>query len=535
MFQLVLNKLMNKLFFASIVTLSILASFVFFLVIIVLLFFDTINLGLAIGLTVVINFVMWLVGPWFTDWINKFFYKTTFLTKDQVQSQHPEVAAIIHQACIDYNFPFPKVGIIADKNPTAFTYGSGRYNARIVLTEGIFEYLSPQEVQAVVAHEIGHIVNRDFIVMMIASTLLQIIYEIYAVLIRARGKKSGGFKLVALVAYAMYWIGTYLLYYLSRTRETMADEFSAKRTSPQDLANALIKIAYGIVAASDDDRSTRLLQSTRHLGIVDVKNAKQVGVSSYISHNDPNVLAEVMVFDRVSWWARWLELNATHPLTGKRITRLSKLSKTLGTPFSFDVDGAIARMNINYAKLKHDFIIGFLISSAPYITMGAFLFFAPLEWFPVGVFLGFLIAVVYKFPQEKAVPTTVLEQMRDPYASPVRGKVIQLQGKVVGRGIPGYVFSEDMMYQDKTGLTFLDYNSAFGFLGDFFFALKKIKKVFEVPSTVEGWYFRGLGSMVALKYIKTEQETVRSHPMLWALLTPTLIIGAYFYLRYIFL
>jgi len=115
--------------------------------------------------------------------------------------------------------------------------------------------------------------------------------------------------------------------------------------------------------------------------------------------------------------------------------------------------------------------------------------------------------------------------MRDPYASPLRGKPVMFSGQVIGRGVPGYIFGEDMMYQDSTGLIFLNYSSAFGFIGNIFFALKKIKTLFSVPSRAAGWFYRGIGSMVSLKYIQTEQSKMRSHPILWAFLLPLIFIG----------
>lgn len=522
---------MGKLFFASLLTLTLLSSFVFGLVILVLLYSNSITIWLAIGLTIGINFILWIFGPYLTDVINRWLYKAKFLSKEELTQLHPEVAQIIEQVATQYQFRFPKVGIIPDKNPTAFTYGSARFNARIVLTEGIFHFLSPQEARAVVAHELGHIVHRDFIVMMVASTLVQILYEIYAVLIRARGKKSGGTKLVALTAYVLYVIGIYLLFYLSRTREYLADAFSATITPPQDLSNALIKIAYGIVAAEDGSRSKRLLQSTRHLGIIDVKNAKHYGITSYITHDDPNVLAEVMVFDKVNPWAKLAELNSTHPLTGNRIGHLSDISKAQGQPFSFDIDAAIERLKINTSKLYSSFAFGFLVLLLPYLFAIFSLFFLPITLLPAAVALGLLLRLPYKFPMGTPVETTVLEQMRDPYASPIRGKRVSFSGQVIGRGTPGYIFGEDMMYQDATGLVFLDYSSALGFIGNIFFALTKIKTLFGIPSRAAGWFYRGIGSRVSLQYLQTEQGKVSSHPVLWAFLLPVIlmIISLYWY------
>lgn len=515
---------MGKLIFASIFTLGMLSSFVFGMVMLVLLYANAIDLNLALGLTVLINFLLWILGPKLSDLINKWFYKVRFISKEELAAQHPEVFQIIDQISLQYKFNFPKVGIIPDKNPTAFTYGSARFNSRIILTEGIFHYLNPKEIQAVVAHEMGHIVHRDFIVMMVASTLVQALYQIYASLIRARGKKSGGAKIIALASYILYIIGIYLLLYLSRTREYLADEFSSKYTEPNDLSNALIKIAYGIVAAEDDNSSKSLLQSTRHLGILDVKNAKHYGIAAYITHSDPKVLAEVMVFDKVSPWAKLSELNSTHPLTGNRIDHLSDLSRKSGVSFNLDIDEAVLRMNINKARLYGDFLLGLLMLLTPFILTITGFFFLPISLLPAVLGVGLILQILYKYPFGDTTQTTVLEQMRNPYASLIRGKPVTLTGRVVGRGVPGYIFGEDMMFQDSTGLIFLNYNSAFGIFGNLYFALKKIKALFGIPSRSSGWFYRGVSSNISLKYIQTDNETIKSYPILLSAILPLILI-----------
>jgi len=369
--------------------------------------------------------------------------------------------------------------------------------------------------------------------MMIASTFVQILYQVYSVFQRARGKRSGGARLVALVAYMLYVASIFLLYYLSRTREYLADEFSARKTEPADLANALIKIAYGIVSVDDSDTSKHLLQSTRHLGIIDVKNAKYTGIASFITNADTNILAEVMVFDKVSPWAMFAELNSTHPLTGKRIDRLSMVSRKIGKEFSFDIGAAIQRLNVRMSTIYLNFLIGLGVLSAPFFTAVIALLLLPVAMVPGAYGVALLATLMYKFPFGTDKSSTVLEMMRNPYASPIRGKPVSFQGQVIGRGVPGFVFGEDMMYQDKTGLIFLNYTSAFGFIGNLFFALKRIKSFIHQPSQIGGWFFRGVGSSISLKYVRSEQHFVRSHPVLWSLLVPILLIGASVYMYFI--
>jgi Zn-dependent protease with chaperone function len=361
-------------------------------------------------------------------------------------TEHKEVFDIIKEVSTQYKFKFPKVGIIPDKNPTAFTYGSARYNARIVLTEGIFHFLNPQETRAVVAHELGHIVRRDFIIMMIATTLIQILYEIYANFSKTKNKKGDALKLLSIIAHVLYVIGIYLMYYLSRTREYLADQFSTQYSRPEDLSNALIKIAYGIVSVDDDNNSKKLLESTRHLGILDVQKAKYYGIASLVSDSNPDLISEVMVFDKVSPWAFFIELGSTHPLTGKRIQHLKEIANQRGESFPYDVDRAQNRMNIDKSRLYREFVIGACFAiislSIPIIS----LFTLPLVYIPAAFGIAFIIRLIYRYPIRKNEKTTIIDEMRNPYASPLRGRNISLEGRVIGRGIPGYIFEEDTMF-----------------------------------------------------------------------------------------
>ncbi len=70
-----------------------------------------------------------------------------------------------------------------------------------------------------------------------------------------------------IIAYVFYIVGNYALLYLSRIREYFADEFSAKHTDANALAQALVKIALGILATPENNR---LVESTRHIGIASV-------------------------------------------------------------------------------------------------------------------------------------------------------------------------------------------------------------------------------------------------------------------------
>jgi hypothetical protein len=107
--------------------------------------------------------------------------------------------------------------------------------------------------------------------------------------------------------------------------------------------------------------------------------------------------------------------------------------------------------------------------------------------------------------------------MRNPYASPLKGEYISLTGNVVGKGMPGYIFSEDMMFQDPTGIIYLDNVTLFGFLTDIWFAVKKLKELLRTVHTVQadGWFTRSIMPQITLSGIHDEGKTTSSYPYIW--------------------
>ena len=81
-----------------------------------------------------INGFIWLISPWISDISLRWFNKLTFLDDADVQRRFPAVHALMHDVANQYGFSAPSLGLIPDRNPTAFTYGLLRSNARIVVT-----------------------------------------------------------------------------------------------------------------------------------------------------------------------------------------------------------------------------------------------------------------------------------------------------------------------------------------------------------------------------------------------------------------
>jgi len=531
----------GSLVLASAVTIALLWGMIFVLGLSLVLITNSSDpvtgLAIAIGITIVFNFAAFFLSPFLMDFTQSWLYQTRWVNLAEIENLSPETAKIIRQVCQQKNITTPRLGIIDDQNPTAFTYGSLPNSARLVVSKGLFTYLDDDEIATVYAHELGHIVHWDFAVMTVASTLVQICYLVYSTAKRfTRGggdnKIKDALDTAALVAYIFYIIGTYLLLYLSRTREYFADHFAAETTgNPNGLSRALVKIAYGIVEeGSRAKEPSRLIEGTRALGIYDHKAASSTGTAYRIS-SDPQKIGRVFLWDMFNPWGWLMELNSTHPLTGKRIRALSTYSEQLGLQTEFDMGRVIGEgKTLNKGKLYGNFfldivlygaetigfiggvIVGFLMlatSHNPGLILGT-----PL----VGLGVGILIKAFVMFPDySKAITTDILTLMSDPYASPLRGQPANLQGKLIGRGDAGYKFGSDLKLQDPSGMLYLHYASRFGPIGNFLFGMKRVESLIGQKVGTTGWFRRGIMPWMDLIQLTGENGTVvHSYHRFWS-------------------
>ncbi|MCD6528641.1 M48 family metalloprotease [bacterium] len=512
-----------KLFFASLFVLGILFVFFLSIVLAALYALEAINFWLLFGLTVLLYFFYWLASPYISDIVFRFLYRLKWVGIEEIRRRDPEVAQFIETVCRDNKIKVPKIGFIPDDNPQAFVYGSAAFNARMVFTEGIFTYLDTSERKAVFGHELGHIVNRDFIIMTLAAFLVAVLYHMYRVLIRVRARKKAGgiIKIIALTSYVFYIIGSYLLLYLSRLREYYADERSAKWFSADALSRALVKVAYGIIAKPEEKRSSELMQGTRALGIMDFKASEGLGLA-YITSlqlKSWEPIQRAFLFDLHNPWAFLYELSSSHPLTAKRIRRLSQIGKV--STFNFE---EINKYLVDKKKLYTHFIRDAFFVFLPVLaTGGGILFYIIFAGFNLGVLgagligfgLGTVVKTIYRYPAETPKESTTLELMEDVYASPIRGKRRLLSGKIIGRGIPGFIFSKDMMFQDKTGLIYLRYEGLVPLLSNLVFALFKVDKLIGQEGRTDGWFFRALAPRLELNFVEIGGKRFQSWIKFW--------------------
>jgi heat shock protein HtpX len=185
----------------------------------------------------------------------------------------PELHAIVERLCIQADLPKPRVAIMDANMPNAFATGRSQKSATVCATSGLLRMLEPAELEGVIGHELTHVINRDVMVMTIASFFAMI----SAVIIRfgfffgmfggggfggGRGGRGGqneeeAVLVVILVSVVVYAVSFVLLRALSRYREFAADRGSAILTGrPSALASALIKISGTIERIPSNDLRT---------------------------------------------------------------------------------------------------------------------------------------------------------------------------------------------------------------------------------------------------------------------------------------
>jgi len=183
----------------------------------------------------------------------------TLGVKEVSPAQEPELHGIVERLCVQADLPKPRVCVMETPMPNAFAMGRSQKSTTVCATRGILEMLSPAEVEGVMAHELTHVVNRDVMVMTLASFFA----TLAAMILQFAFFFGGGFgnreeerdiEIVVLVSMLVYAVSFLLLRALSRYREFAADRGSAVLTGrPSALASALIKISGTIERVPRED------------------------------------------------------------------------------------------------------------------------------------------------------------------------------------------------------------------------------------------------------------------------------------------
>jgi heat shock protein HtpX len=273
--------------------------------------FNVLNVGLAPLLVIIVGIAV--VQYWTSDRLALAASGAKIVSAEEA----PDLHAMVERLCALADIPKPRVAVIPTQVPNAFATGRSPKHAAVAVTEGLWQRLDPQEIEAVLAHELSHIANRDVLIMTLAS-----FFAMLAALLTRIGLYGGLFGggydrrdsngnngvpiwlIIFAVSIVTYAISYVLIRTISRYREYAADRGSALITgAPENLMSALQKIASGITQIPQQD--LREVAGMNAFFIVPTNWRNQIG-----------------------------ELFMDHPPLEKRLAALAEISREMGRPVS---------------------------------------------------------------------------------------------------------------------------------------------------------------------------------------------------------
>lgn len=229
--------------------------------------------------------------------------------KEVSPQEAPRLHALVERMAALADLPKPRIALVSTSMPNAFATGRSPQSAVIAVTTGLLDRLDEPEIEAVIAHELTHVKNRDVMVITIASFFATIAYFVMrSAMFRGMfggfgdRRREGGASAVVLiyvVSVVVWLVSFFLIRALSRYREYAADRGSAIITgAPSNLAAALLKIS----------------GTMQRIPKRDLREAE--GMNAFFIM--PAVTGE-----------SFLELFSTHPSLEKRIERLKRIQQEM--------------------------------------------------------------------------------------------------------------------------------------------------------------------------------------------------------------
>ena len=278
-----------------------------------LVLFFYLNVGVAPMIVIIVGIA--LVQYWTSDKLALAASGAKIVSVEQA----PELHAMVERLCAMADLPKPRVAIIPSNVPNAFATGRSPKHAAVAVTQGLWSRLEPREVEAVLAHELSHVANRDVLIMTVASffAMLAAMITRWGLYFGMWGGGYGGggrdnnnqnqvpvWLIIFAVSVITYLISFILIRTISRYREYAADRGSALITgAPENLMSALQKIASGITQIPQQD--LREVAGMNAFFIVPTNWRQQVG-----------------------------ELFMDHPPMEKRLAALAAIAREMGKPVS---------------------------------------------------------------------------------------------------------------------------------------------------------------------------------------------------------
>ncbi len=508
------------------------------------------------------------VAPWLLSFHLKLFEGLQPLPMATLARHSPEATRVLSQFSRQHKSPHPELGVLPTATPIALTYGFIPHNARIVVSQGLLDRLSADEIATVYASELGHVIRWDFVVMTWIMVVLQIPYTLYsqvAVLgdtLNFKRRSAIGFvKLLwgagfcatvglSSLSYGIYRLLRLPVLWLSRRRVYYSDRLAIEATgNPNGLTRALLKLAIGITEdLQQRGQTSHLLESFDFLAPV---GYLQVLTPGSLHFHIP--LEPALEWDYTNPYRAWLTLSSSHPRLGDRLFALAQYTRQyrletelncrplpptvkptlnqrirywqrlllqgapfFGAPIGFAI-GSLLWLLGEVANLVDFWFISWL-SGDRAILLGCLY---------IGLSLGQFIRLNRFFPDAQVSSTlkpasSLPMLLNQPEVIPLDTQHVQLQGRLLGRrGVSNWL-GQDLLLQTQQGMIKLHHASALGALGTLCSPALRPAELVGQRTALTGWFRRGATCWIDLETLQTkDSQPIHSNHPLWSALLGT--------------
>lgn len=503
--------------------------------------------SLLIGLIIV-----FLASRWILDALLRSAYGLQPFSLNQLLIYSPEAAQSLPRFCRQRRLPLPALGVLPTAEPIAFSYGCLPRVTRIVVSQGLLEQLAEDEIAAVYANEVGHLVYWDVPLMSLVAVLTQVPYTLYWMTAEWGNRKQAAITkasatLISAVSYGVYSLLRWVALWLSRQRVYFSDRVATELTgNPNGYTRALLKMAIGTAQqVQAQGRTSYLLEGLDVLTPLSHRVATPLGSIYPFTPLEP-----VLAWDWINPFRHWLSLNQAHPPTGDRLHLLSLYARhwKLEPELSLDQEQRAVNRKTGLTGQQWQTL---LLQGAPFFGLGigfaiawlcAFLGWAgwrlnfpQLAWMYgdtslrsglplVGFSLGTFLRINPFFPDIKFFGTqtaepfpTLAELLRQPTAVPIDSLPIRLEGKLLGRVGISNDLSQDLLLQTATGIVRLHCLSRWGPIGNLFPQEVRPTDLLNQNLLVTGWFRRGTTPWIDVETLRTTGgRTHRSYHPVWS-------------------
>jgi Zn-dependent protease with chaperone function len=493
-----------------------------------------------LGLVVVLGGLITLASPWVFDRVLAVLYQQKSLSSRQLQSQCPNTLRLMRRVCRQRGWQVPELRVIPDSTPLSFSYGWSPQTARIVISQGLLDSLSDEELTALYAYEMAHITNWDLPVLSGLGFVLFLLYSGYWYLAQwGEHKRNRGLQvvvgIVSSLLYGLFWLLRKLGLWLSRVRGEYCDRTSLLMTrQPKHHQLMLLDLTRNMAWDVDQRGYLHPLLASLDL-LMPLSPQQAVSPGSFIDVvGIPRLIAE----DCLNPYRYWLLANNSHSIMGERLLFLERWANRWNqTSIGLTVEQLAAeqsasessKLTIRDLVMQNSPLIGLVTGGAIALVLWFIggivnrLDWQQVSWLYqddsilqggllIGLGMGLLMRVNRLFPELRpphAVPPNLKNALfQRPPILPVNGQGVTLQGTLVGApGIPNILGQHLYLQEGRTSVR-LKLQSPLGWWRGLGKPKRHPASWIGRPATITGWRRRGGG----LLWVDVASLKVADHP-----------------------